>query len=199
MWQLMAKIRSALVAAALVVSALVVPAATAYAEDGCSPYNGVACVSVPDEVEAGSVISISVRAFQPNETVTVTLHSDPVHLGSFVVDSAGAGSTAVTIPASVAVGPHTISVTGNESGRTASAGISITAPVDTNTDDEDSDDGDSDSDDEGDDDDDDGTGNPTANTGVPRQDPLGAAIPWAAGALLLAGLGIAGYRRVHAR
>ena len=48
----------------------------------------------------------------PGSDVTITLHSDPVTLGTFTADADGNISASVTIPDNIDVGAHTLELTG---------------------------------------------------------------------------------------
>ncbi len=51
-------------------------------------------------------------SFEPNSPFTVTLHSDPVDLGTFTANSDGSFDNSITIPSTVPAGYHTIIVSG---------------------------------------------------------------------------------------
>jgi LPXTG-motif cell wall-anchored protein len=73
----------------------------------------------------GSEVTVSGTGFQSGATVRLTLHSDPVTLGTAQTDATGAFSAAVTIPADVAAGSHT--VLGDDGVLSASASLAVTA------------------------------------------------------------------------
>jgi hypothetical protein len=65
--------------------------------------------------------------FQPGETVTATLHSTPIALGSFLAGADGSVSFTFIVPADLAPGRHTLTLAGRTSGRTATAGLIVEA------------------------------------------------------------------------
>jgi LPXTG-motif cell wall-anchored protein len=60
----------------------------------------------------GQTISIEGRTFATGTTVTVTLASDPVVIGSAAADVSGVVSLQSTIPANTPLGEHTITAAG---------------------------------------------------------------------------------------
>lgn len=76
----------------------------------------------------GSSSSVSVSGFLPGETITLTLHSDPVLLGTIRADRVGSGTLAFTIP-NVDAGLHHIIAVGDTSGRVADVPYSVAAAV----------------------------------------------------------------------
>lgn len=78
------------------------------------------------KVAAGGEITVSGEGWTPETAVTVELHSDPVVLAKDVaVNSAGAFSQKVTIPADTAAGEHTLVVTNGT--ETVSVKVTVTA------------------------------------------------------------------------
>jgi hypothetical protein len=67
-----------------------------------------------------------VPGFTPNETVNVTLHSTPVHLGTVKADSSGIANATVTIPRDAPAGAHHLIFTGAKSGHVVSIPITVT-------------------------------------------------------------------------
>lgn len=63
-------------------------------------------------VPAGGTLSGDVSGARPDETLTLTLFSDPVDLGSTTAGDDGTAPFSVTVPASVPPGEHTVRATG---------------------------------------------------------------------------------------
>ncbi len=78
-------------------------------------------------VRAGREITVSATGFEPNEKISVTLHSVVADLGTFTADRNGNFTANVTIPASTVAGLHHIEVLGLTSGVLVSAAISVLA------------------------------------------------------------------------
>jgi LPXTG-motif cell wall-anchored protein len=75
----------------------------------------------------GQTISIEGRTFAEGATVTVTLASDPVVIGSAAADPSGVVTLDATIPAATPLGQHTITAVGQASdGSELSVSVSIT-------------------------------------------------------------------------
>lgn len=74
----------------------------------------------------GGTSSTTVSGFLPGENVVITLHSDPIYLGTVQADSTGSGTLTFAIPA-VEAGSHTIVAVGQTSGRTALVPFTVTA------------------------------------------------------------------------
>jgi hypothetical protein len=87
-------------------------------------YNATMAAS-PSTVAAGGTTTVTGSGFTPCAEVTLTLHSDPVALGTATADATGAFSQQVTIPASTTAGTHTI--TGAAGGTNGIATITVTA------------------------------------------------------------------------
>ena len=70
-------------------------------------------VAVSDSsVEPGQPITISAQIFQPGTSVTFTLFSAPVVLGTATADANGVATITATIPTTAAAGTHTIEASG---------------------------------------------------------------------------------------
>jgi len=83
----------------------------------------------------GGSFVVSGTGFMPDTSLTITLHSDPIVLGTVVTDDAGAYSTIVTIPAGVAPGFHELVVSGlGPDGQPREASIQITVLAATGSD-----------------------------------------------------------------
>jgi hypothetical protein len=78
-------------------------------------------------VTAGGTVDLHAVGFAPGEAVDVSLHSTPIHLATLTADSAGEVDGTVTIPADVEPGQHTIVLTGETSGTTATVPLEVTA------------------------------------------------------------------------
>lgn len=75
--------------------------------------------------KAGDTITVSFAGFTPNEKVQVVLYSDPVLIGSFPADGAGALTQSFQLPTDLPAGAHTVQLTGWESRKVASASIVV--------------------------------------------------------------------------
>jgi LPXTG-motif cell wall-anchored protein len=67
-------------------------------------------ISPKPPIQAGSTVTISLSGTCGSRSFTVTLHPDGTVLGTITTGASGSGSGAVTIPASVSSGSHTIVV-----------------------------------------------------------------------------------------
>src|SRR5579863_7331027 len=70
-----------------------------------------------------SAVKVSGKHFGINEVVTITF--DTTQIGTATTNSSGVFSAKITIPGSATPGLHTIQVTGNTSGLTASASFLV--------------------------------------------------------------------------
>jgi hypothetical protein len=66
------------------------------------------------EVIAGTKVTVTASGLKPGASYTVVLKSDPVTLASGTVPDSGSISTEATIPASLAAGEHTITLTSTD-------------------------------------------------------------------------------------
>ena len=82
-------------------------------------------------VTQGGTVQLAGRGFGSGETISVTLHSDPIHLIDVVADGNGAFRVTVTIPANAEVGAHTLIAVGADSGLTAQGALTVTAAAGT--------------------------------------------------------------------
>lgn len=81
------------------------------------------------ELVVGGEVTLQLTGFAPNESVDLTLHSDPIRLGSATMNATGSGSFTFTTPV-VDPGNHTIIAVGAASGRTVSFSVTVAqAPV----------------------------------------------------------------------
>lgn len=82
-------------------------------------------VVAPTSAEAGDAIAVTGTGFDPNEEVTVELHSNPVTLTIVTADAAGTFTASGTIPADAAAGDHSIVATAGSG--TASSQLMVTS------------------------------------------------------------------------
>jgi LPXTG-motif cell wall-anchored protein len=77
-------------------------------------------------------ITVNAGYFEPGSTVTVTVQSDPVVLGTVVASETGTITVTYSLPVELVAGPHTVTATGprldNGVVETLSAGITVTIP-----------------------------------------------------------------------
>jgi hypothetical protein len=64
------------------------------------------------QVVAGEVVEVQSSGWQPGSSVTVTMHSDPVQLGSVVTSAAGSFQSGFVVPADAPVGAHALVLEG---------------------------------------------------------------------------------------
>jgi LPXTG-motif cell wall-anchored protein len=111
-------------AAAFALLAVAAPAAhAAYGGDGGLTIS-------PTSVKAGGSLTVDSSGWKASSSVTITLHSDPVVLGTVNSDASGAVHSTVTVPAGTAPGAHTIVATGSDAGGTpqeVSTNVTVTA------------------------------------------------------------------------
>lgn len=82
-------------------------------------------------VDQGAVVQVSGSGFVPGTTITITLHSVSVVVGTAIADAEGRFSTTVLVPADVPPGPHHLEATGAaQSGgqATLTAQVSVMLP-----------------------------------------------------------------------
>ena len=82
----------------------------------------------PSSVEAGKTVTVKGTGFAPESTVTITLHSEPVEVGTATTDASGDFTATVTVPATTEAGDHTVVAASNTPTVTASAPLTVTAP-----------------------------------------------------------------------
>ncbi|MDR1806849.1 MAG: hypothetical protein LBR33_02875, partial [Propionibacteriaceae bacterium] len=75
-----------------------------------------AAAAAAPAVAAGAQATVTGVGFMPGESVTGTMHSDPLDLGVQVADDNGEVTFIWTIPAGTAAGTHTVELTGDETG-----------------------------------------------------------------------------------
>jgi hypothetical protein len=84
---------------------LTVPAPSITARDSDSRVLGA-----DPTLQAGARITLQLSYFAPDSAYSMTLHSEPVVLGSVTTDSDGAATYRVTVPDGLSAGEHTIVV-----------------------------------------------------------------------------------------
>ena len=82
----------------------------------------------PSTVEAGKTIAVTGTGFAPESAVTLTLHSEPVEVGTATTDASGAFTATVTVPATTEAGAHTLVASTATPLAEASAALTVTAP-----------------------------------------------------------------------
>lgn len=75
----------------------------------------------------GGTFDVNLEGFAPRENVVVTMHSDPVVLGTVAVDEAGRGVLRASVP-NVPAGTHRIVAVGAQSGRTSEYSFVVVDP-----------------------------------------------------------------------
>lgn len=85
------------------------------------PPGGNTATANDTTVAPGDAITLSAQIFQPGSTVTFTLFSAPVVLGTATANSSGVATLTTTIPAGTAAGTHTVEASG-----TGSTGAALT-------------------------------------------------------------------------
>lgn len=94
----------------LAAAVLLLTAAPASAQD---PYADDDTIAVSDAtVTPGQPITLSAKTFMPGTTVTFTMFSAPVVLGTATADANGVATITVTIPANTTPGTHRIEASG---------------------------------------------------------------------------------------
>jgi hypothetical protein len=86
-----------------------------------SASGSAALASVPP----GGQQTVTGEGFAPGELVQATLHSTPVDLGTFTANANGTVVVSFTVPSTVALGSHSVTLTGLTSARTTSATFSV--------------------------------------------------------------------------
>lgn len=75
----------------------------------------------------GATVVVSGNCGGEGDTLTFTLHSTPVTLGSVTAGPGGTYNTALTMPSDTPLGEHTITVTDQATGANASVGVDVVA------------------------------------------------------------------------
>ncbi len=88
-------------------------------------------------VMQGSKQTVTGTGFGAGEKVSAVLHSAPIALSTVSANTSGTAVVTFTVPATLAVGPHSVVLTGATSGLTSTASFTVTAapvaPVTTTT------------------------------------------------------------------
>lgn len=94
-------------------------------------FQGAPTISADDvTLVNGQKVTVSVRGFNGGEDLDVTLHSDPIKLGTMRTDATGAATGTFTIPANVPAGQHTI-VVSNAAGQKVQITVTISSATST--------------------------------------------------------------------
>ena len=80
----------------------------------------------PETVEAGKTVAVTGTGFAPDSAVTLTLHSEPVEVGTATTDASGAFTATVTVPATTEAGAHTLVASTAAPLAEASAALTVT-------------------------------------------------------------------------
>ena len=83
----------------------------------------------PASVTAGGTVTITGKDFTPGGSVALTLHSDPVGIGTATAGSDGAFTAEATVPAGTAGGDHQVVAVDSGTGESASAPLAVVVPV----------------------------------------------------------------------
>ena len=81
----------------------------------------------PQTVEAGKSVTVTGTGFAPSSPVSLTLHSDPVEVGTATTDDTGSFTAEVTVPAATEAGDHTVVAAAESPTAEASAPLTVTA------------------------------------------------------------------------
>lgn len=108
-----------------VIAVLVGLASPAYAQ--YQGQNFVACT--PATANPGSNVACEAGYFQPGSTVTWTLFSTPVNLGTSVADSNGIARISFTMPTGMSLGAHTVQATGTSFDGVGQTALTVTAGI----------------------------------------------------------------------
>ena len=78
-------------------------------------------------VEAGKIVTVTGTGFVPSSPVSLTLHSDPVEVGTAAPDDTGSFTAEVTVPTATEAGDHTVVAAAESPAAEASAPLTVTA------------------------------------------------------------------------
>jgi hypothetical protein len=94
-----------------------------------TPGTGDPAVVDKEMYRAGGSVTVTASGFTPGEQVQLVLYSEPVLIGNFSADAAGAVSIAFTLPEDLRPGTHTVRLAGWSSSHVAVAELLVgTAP-----------------------------------------------------------------------
>jgi hypothetical protein len=91
----------------------------------CGPTGVMVVVSVTQQPNGVTQIDVSISAFGHDETVDFYVHSVSYSVGSTVTNSSGQASLAITLPAGLAAGTHTLTAVGTRTGTTATTTFTL--------------------------------------------------------------------------
>ncbi|MCT9819013.1 hypothetical protein N3K63_01795 [Microbacterium sp. W1N] len=124
------------------VSASPEPTASASPTPSTSPDGGLPSTGGPDGAAAaagmklsrtslapGDVFDVTAGGFAPDESVTFTLHSDPLTVGTLRANAAGVVSGALTVPVAAPAGAHRLVAVGVVSGTEVSTALTVTGAL----------------------------------------------------------------------
>ena len=81
----------------------------------------------PQSIEAGKTVTVTGTGFAPSSPVSLTLHSDPVEVGTATTDDTGSFTAEVAVPAATEAGDHTVVAAAESPAAEASAPLTVTA------------------------------------------------------------------------
>lgn len=97
--------------------------------DDEAPAPGPRAVASSGQVVPGDAIGLELDGFQPHETISIEIHSTPVHVGTVSAGATGHASAVIVVPSSLAPGAHTIVATGLTSGFVAQFALAVGLPA----------------------------------------------------------------------
>jgi hypothetical protein len=77
--------------------------------------------------KVGTAVTVDGSGFSEGDVVTLTLHSDPVDVGTATASADGTFRTTITIPSDTSIGEHTVVATASPSGRSAESALTVIA------------------------------------------------------------------------
>ena len=83
-------------------------------------------------VTPGEKVTVTGKNFTPDATILLTLHSDPVDLGTAKVAADGTFTAEVTIPSDTPIGDHQLIALDAASGESVSIPLAVAAPAPSN-------------------------------------------------------------------